>query len=727
MTGSKPNYASELPRIPPKEPAEAMAEIQVKEGFRLELAAAEPLVRDPVAISFDENGRMFVVEMCDYSEQDKDFLGNVRLLEDTNNDGRYDKSTLYAHHLSWPTGVICYDGGIFVAAAPDIWYIKDTDGDGQSDVQRKVFTGFGRQNVQGLLNSFCWGIDNRIYCQTSSSGGSITLPDAPNQPAISVSGRDFSFDPKTLSIRLESGGGQHGMCFDDWGRRYVCQNSDHLQLFLYPDRYSASSKDIPIPASRQSIAADGPQAPVYRISPVEPWRLVRTRLRVNNLVPGPVEGGGRAAGYFTSATGITIYRGDAYPENMHGTAIVGDVGSNIVHRKKLTEQGISMIGHRIDVDSEFIASKDIWFRPVQFANAPDGTLYVADLYREVIEHPRSLPEEIKQHLDLTSGRDRGRIYRVVPDGFRRPNMPNLRDANVDTLIQALGSKNGWHRDTASRLLYERLVVHGNKEAIAETTQKLVQFVASTNYAPTRLHAMGVLAVCGAGQGTLIKSLDDAHPRVREWGIQLVEDMIATDPSIQDRLLKLATDTDPRVRFQLALSMSKSALTDSKKLDVAVKLLETSDQDAWLNAASLNAIGSNAAVVVEGAGGTARAGRLARSRSAARRRAAELHHQRHRHDHAGGAAGVVEGRPARRARAQFGDGRPSRRAVGRGDQGRRRLPQGPVAEAAGARTPHCAADRSDRDAAGGRSGGCRPRGDRRRGDRQHPRAGGAGRP
>ena len=192
----KTNFADELPRTPAKEPREALAAIQIKDGYQLELAAAEPLVRDPVSMSFDEDGRLYVVEMCDYSEQDKEFLGNVRVLEDADNDGRYEKSTLFAHHLSWPTGVICYDGGVFIAAAPDIWYCKDTDGDGQADIQTKVFTGFGRQNVQGLLNSFCWGLDNRIYCQTSSSGATVIVPSAPDREAIVLNGRDFSFDPK---------------------------------------------------------------------------------------------------------------------------------------------------------------------------------------------------------------------------------------------------------------------------------------------------------------------------------------------------------------------------------------------------------------------------------------------------------------------------------------------------------------------------------------------------
>ncbi len=593
---AKKSFADELPRTPPMEPREAMATIQVKDGYKMELAAAEPLVRDPVAMSFDENGRLYVVEMCDYSEQDKEFLGNVRVLEDADNDGRFEKSTLVAHHLSWPTGVICYDGGVFIAAAPDIWYCKDTNGDGQADVQTKTFTGFGRQNVQGLLNSFCWGVDNRIYCQTSSSGAKVLTPSAPDRGELVLNGRDFSFDPKTLELRPESGGGQHGMSFDDWGRRFACHNSDHLQLHIYADRYVSAKNNVPIPPSRQSIAADGPQASVYRISPVEPWRTVRTRLRVSNQVPGPVEGGGRSSGYFTSATGITVYRGNAFPE-MNGFAFVGDVGSNIVHRKKLTEHGITMVGERIDKESEFIASSDIWFRPVQFANAPDGTLYIADLYREVIEHPKSLPEEIKQHLDLTSGRDRGRVYRVVPANFKRPPKPQLRDATLQDLIATLEHTNGWHRDTASRLLYERLVVHGSPVLVGNAVAQLFQFAKSSSSPLGRVHALGVLASLGAGQGGAVNALDDPNPRVREWAIRWSEDAMRS-PQTTEKLFALGNDPDPNVRLQLGLSLSRFKLAESDQVAIAIRLLALSQDDKWLNASSLNAIGPHAIAALQ---------------------------------------------------------------------------------------------------------------------------------
>ena len=182
-----------------------------------------------------------------------------------------------------------------------------------------------------------------------------------------------------------------------------------------------------MPSPRVVIAADGPAAEVYRASPEEPWRVIRTRWRISGLAPGVVEGGGRSAGYFTGATGVTIFRGNAYGTAYVGDAFIGDAGGNLVHHKRIRrseKDPLELIAERPADEKkiEFVASTDNWFRPVDFANAPDGTLYIADMYRETIEHPWSIPEQIKQYLDLNSGNDRGRIYRIAPDGFavRRP-------------------------------------------------------------------------------------------------------------------------------------------------------------------------------------------------------------------------------------------------------------------------------------------------------------------
>src|SRR2546421_163012 len=456
----------DLPRTPPVEPAQALSTFKVRPGYHLEMVAAEPLVLDPIAMSFDENGRLFVVEMRDYSERRPERLGRIRMLEDTDGDGRFDKSTVFAENLPWPTAVFCSDGGVFVAATPDILFFKDTDGDGKADVREVVFTGFAsdyapyqtnRLNVQAMLNSFNWGLDNRIHGVTSMSGGRGISLRHPETKPLELRGRDFAINPRDMTISAEAGGGQHGMSFDDAGRRFTCQNSDHIRLYMYEERYGARNPFSPMPPAWASIAADGPAAEVYRISPDEPWRVIRTKWRVAGQVPGPVEGGGRPSGYFTGATGVTIYRGDAFPPDSRGDAFIADCGSNLIHRKKLYPEGVALVAKRApdEQKTEFLASKDIWFRPVQFANAPDGTLYVADMYREVIEHPWSIPQSIKQHVDLNSGNNRGRIYHIVPDGFKQPQLPRLGKAPSSQLVTALESSNGWHRDTAARLLYER--------------------------------------------------------------------------------------------------------------------------------------------------------------------------------------------------------------------------------------------------------------------------------
>jgi putative membrane-bound dehydrogenase-like protein len=591
--------ASALPRTQPVEPKDVLSTFQVKPGFHLELAACEPLVVDPIAMCFDENGRMFVIEMRDYSERRDERLGRIRVLEDTDGDGRYDKSTVYAEDLAWPTALFYYKGSLFVGCTPDILLLKDTDGDGKADQRQVVYTGFAagvaRLNVQGLINNFQWSLDNRIHGATGLNGAKVTSPHFAGK-ALELHGKDFSFDPRNLSdFTAESGGGQHGLSFDNEGHKYVCHNSDHIRLVMYDERYANRNPWYNMPPPVISIAVDGPAAEVYRISPDEPWRVLRTQWRVSGKVSGPIEGGGRASGYFTSAAGITIYRGNAFPPEYLGDAFIADVGSNLIHRKKIEPDGVGFKAERAPGEQkvEFIASKDLWFRPVQFANAPDGTLFVADMYREVIEHPWSIPESIKKHLDLNSGNDRGRIYRIAPDGFKPPAPPRLGKASSRELVEFLAHPNGWHRDTAARLLYERQDkgVAGDLEALVKSNR--------SSLGP--LHALYALEGLGALKvETLQAALKNPQAAVREHALKVLEKEAASHPGEAKQLWpsieSLAADASLRVRYQLAFSLG--SFKDMNPTPVLASIIRRDFANSWVRAAVLSSIGRRASEMLD---------------------------------------------------------------------------------------------------------------------------------
>ncbi len=579
----QPDYSDELPRIAPTSPEQALATFDVADGFEMQLIASEPLITNPVAIEWDASGALFVCEMRGYSEDREERLSRIARLTDTDGDGVYDSRTDFAEGLFWPTALFPYDGGLFVADAPDLWYLKDSDGDGRADVKQLVLTGFGTTNVQGLVNSFRWGLDNRIHIACSSVGGEIRhAHQAESVPSLNIRGRDLALNPRTYEIEPTSGAAQHGTGFDDWGRKFVSSNSDHLQQVMYEDRLIARNPYMIPPPSRISIAADGPQAEVFRTSPVEPWRIVRTRLRVSGVVKGVVEGGGRPAGYFSGATGATIYRGDAWPSSYKGIAIIGDVGSNLIHRKRLVPNGLEFIGERMDDHSEFVTSTDIWFRPAQFANAPNGALAVIDVYLEVIEHPASLPPEIKKHLDLTSGREAGRIYQIVPTGFKSRGPVDLTGSSTAELVALLAHENAWHRETAARLLYER-----QDPAAIEPLRQLVR---SSPSPLGRMHALYALSGMGKlDEATILVALGDAHAQVRRHAVRLAGPTQWT-PELSAAMGKLVDDESMEVRYQLAFALGDGPAP--QRTERLLRILAQDPADRWMRAAVMSSIGED---------------------------------------------------------------------------------------------------------------------------------------
>ncbi|MBC7821728.1 MAG: c-type cytochrome, partial [Planctomycetaceae bacterium] len=251
-------------------------------------------------------------------------------------------------------------------------------------------------------------------------------------------------------------------------------------------------------------------------------------------------------GFFTSATGVTIYRGGAYPEEFRGNAFIGDVGANLIHRKIMTPNGASFVAKRADEMTEFVTSTDNWFRPVNFVNAPDGTLYILDMYRETIEHPASIPEDIKALVDLESGSDRGRIWRMVsPDGQRMKVEP-IGKLPPDQLIKQFWSPNSWNRETAQRLFVERRDL-----SVVPSLRRM----AALNRSPlARLHCLYTLAGLDAMKpDVLMVNLKHPEPRLRAHVLRLAEPLFAQDRELAEAAAERATDDSDLVRWQLAFS------------------------------------------------------------------------------------------------------------------------------------------------------------------------------
>ncbi|NLT72511.1 MAG: dehydrogenase, partial [Verrucomicrobiaceae bacterium] len=483
--------AFDIPK--PLSPEEALEAFTVRPGFEVELVASEPVVVDPVAMNWDEVGNLWVVEMRDYplGIDGKGKPGGViKKLQDRDGDGHYEDHTLFLEGLTYPTGVFPWGKGVLYTATPDIVYAEDTDGDGSADTREVLFTGFRPGNQQHLVNGFEWGLDGWIYVANGDSGG--TVKSLQTGKELSIRGRDFRFKPDTGEMETVSAQTQFGLRRDDWGNWFGNNNSIWLWHVVMPEHYLRRNPKLAVKSVRRTIT-DYPEATrVFPTSsaierPNQPWSL----------------------NHVTSACSPVLYRDDFFGTDFARTAWISEPVHNLIHREVLIPEGVSFRSERAKGEerSEFLSSSDHWFRPTGLSIGPDGCLYIADMYRFVIEHPEWISPEMQSRIDLRAGEDKGRIYRVKPAGKARRPIPHLADLSPVELVRAMNSASGWQRDTAMRLLKDR----NSSEGIAE-----LNALTRPPHAPqVRVQALATLGYLEAlTEDHLIEGLSDPHSEVK---------------------------------------------------------------------------------------------------------------------------------------------------------------------------------------------------------------------
>lgn len=522
--------------VPPKSPEESLQCFHTHDDLRVELAAAEPLVVDPVAIDFGPDGRLWVAEMSDYGHdvyEEFEQTGRVRWLRDTDSDGRFDHAETFVDGLRFPTDVKVQPDGVLICDAPDILFATDKDGDGKAERIQKLYTGFEVRNAQARVNSLRLGLDNWLYGSGGLFGGKVVNVRTGDE--VDLSSRDFRFDPTTGVIEPVTGRTQQGRCRDDWGDWFGCTNGTLLLHYAVDDSYHRRNPLVAPPPTTVAVAT-GPDA--SKLFPA--GELVRFEL---SGTPGQP----------TSACGLDLYRDVLLGDEYCGNAFTCEPVHQLVHRLALEANGVTFDGRRADneLDREFLASTDRWFRPVQVRTGPDGAIWVVDMYRYVIEHPRWIPQATLAEIDVYAGRGRGRIYRVVPrdEARARQLWPRLDQMNIEELVGQLDQPNGTLRDLAQQLIIAR-----SNEHAAPLLQQLVR---SAKLPQGQLHALTTLDGLGSlAVSDVLHALHSHHSEVIRHAIQLAEPMI-DEQDVLAAIRPLASHPNPRVVRQVAYSLGES--------------------------------------------------------------------------------------------------------------------------------------------------------------------------
>ncbi|HEX7980952.1 MAG TPA: PVC-type heme-binding CxxCH protein, partial [Gemmatimonadaceae bacterium] len=514
-------------------PAQTLASYKLPPGYKLQLVAAEPLVQDPVAVDFDADGRMWVVEMRGFMPNlagtgELRPVGRIVVLEDTNDDGKMDKSTVFLDSLVLPRSVKVLTNGVLVAAPPNLWLVKDTNGDLKADSKELVRSDYGQENAnpEHNANGLVWGMDNWIH--NANYDG------------------DFRVRGGKIEFRKAPAEGQWGLSMDSRGRIYRNSNEDPLHVDLLSSHYASRSTTSTSATSIRGLYEE--LTPNTYVWPAHATPAVNRGYQPNVLRADS------SLQRYTSASSPTAYVGDRLPAELRDNIFVTEPAGNLVGRfiVKTTPDGMLTATSGPEHPS-FLASTDVRSRPVFTTTAPDGTLYVVDMYRGIIQHRTFITGYLEQQIKsrgLEQPVGLGRIYRVVHSTTKRAPKPHLSRATTAQLVQTLANPNGWWRITAQRLLVER----GDKAAVP-SLKKLARTAPSEI---TRLHALWTLdGLDAADAATIDAALHDASPDVRAAAVHIAEPQLATPgSSVTTAVLRLVSDTAAVVRRQLAASLGE---------------------------------------------------------------------------------------------------------------------------------------------------------------------------
>ena len=529
----------------PRSPDQTQAGIRVPPGYRVELVASEPEVLDPVAFDWDAQGRLWVVEMADYpSGMDGNGApgGRVRVLQDRDGDGRYESSRLFADGLSFPNGIAVWHEGVVVTAAPQILFLRDADGDGICDGRETILEGFMEGNQQLRVNGLRFGLDGLLWCASGGHhpghGTQTVITSQKNGRQHALGSHDFRFHPDSGSVWIESGPSQFGRNRDPFGHWFGTQNANPLWQWVIPEAAAARNPFVaPERTIRHVVGADSP--------PVRPASAPEKRFHSFEQ-----------AGRYTSACGSTIdgsgtlfSRGG---DTLH--AFTCEPFHNLVQHNELVDDGASFAARWPEEEgpTDFFASDDRWCRPVMTRIGPDGALYVADMYRAMIEHPDWLPPEGRAEMlpKYRLGDDRGRIWRVVRDDAPPARFPEAVTAarTPADLVALLASANTWQRDHAMR----RILHDSPAEFQAAAVPLLVDLARDAPRAESRAQAIAALVrMDRIPDDLLLAALADPHARVREVAVGFAAER-SRSAEVRRAVCALAADPDAKVRLGVAL-------------------------------------------------------------------------------------------------------------------------------------------------------------------------------